>query len=132
MGWVIQLVPEGGEVFGELVGGGQRVGDSEVKLRAEDLVKSEGVGVIDDVEGSARSEVLTSEGKVAGKLVGNHRDVAIAEGVVIEVADDHYTEEDGNGKDGGDAGVRVGGEKVITFIQDVAETVSDENGERQQ
>lgn len=132
MGGIVNLVAESGKMLRELVGGGYGVGDDEVELVAEDAVEGEGFGVVDDIESGIGGEVGASEGEVAGELVGNHGGVAIAKNEVIEVANDHNTEEDGNGKNGGDAGVRVVGEEIVPFVEDVAQAVGDEDGEREE
>lgn len=88
--------------------------------------------MVDDVERGAGFDMIEHEGEVVIELVGDHWDVTIAKNEMRNAADNHDTHKETDWEDGGDAGVGVVGKKVVPFIENVTEAMSNKNSEREE
>ena len=101
---------------------------AETVVYLEDLIEIVCDGVVDDIEGFVGGELFADDGEVVVEFIGDERNIAIAKDEMGDAANDDDAEEGTNWEEGGNAGVRVAGEKIIPFVEDVTEAVGDEDG----
>lgn len=112
---------EGGVVFGVVFGGGEGVFDeAETLLSLENFEEVIGDFLVNDVESGVRFDVVKDQGEVVVEFISDHRNVAVAKDEMRNAANNHDTHEKANWEDGGNASIRVVGEKVVPFIENVA------------
>lgn len=105
------------------------IGDvTEAVVDFEDLIKIVGDGVVDDIEGFVGGELLADDSEVVIKFVSDERNIAIAKDEMGDAANDDDAEKGTNWEEGGNAGIGVAREKIVPFVEDVAEAVGDEDG----
>ena len=71
------------------------------------------------------------EFKVVVEFVGDGRRVAVAEDEVSETGKNHDDDENRDGEDAENASVGIFREDAVPFFENIAETVGDEDGERE-
>ena len=72
--------------------------------------------------------MFLDKGKVVIELVGDDWSVAVAKNKMRKIGNDDDAKKDADRKNGKNAGVRVFGEKIVPFFQNVAKAMGNKNG----
>lgn len=92
--------------------------DAIVDLK--DFIEIIGDRIVNDVKRVIRGKLVADNSEIVVKFIGDKRDVAITKDKMRNTANNHDAKKSTDWEECGNASIRVVGEKIIPFVENIA------------